>query len=527
DEIPNRDFILKWTPAGNGVTEGLITDSEGSFCLTVLPPRGDVEQYAAPREVDFVIDQSGSQEGYPLAKSKELTLAMIDKLRPDDVFNIVTFTTSVNKLWPEPVPNTPERVNEAKQFVRGLTAGGGTDLLPPLKETMSAPANDGRTKIVVFNSDGYVGDDFNVLAMVHKNQANARLFTFGIGDSVNRFLIDQMSAEGRGDSEIVTLASDADPAVARFLKRTQTPILTDVTVTATGTVHDLTPNPVPDLFADRPLLIFGRYDKSGAATVTIGGRLNGQPWSRTIDIDFPATENSGDGVTKVWARRMLDDMVRQDWIAATRTVTRGQEPTTDDSRYADFALKYGIMSQWTSFVAVEKRVVNIGGVQRTVRVPVEMAEGVSYDGVFGRAGTGLVISNSQNGPTVTIHGKQGTTTGGGGGTTGGGGFGGGGAAVQYNRAQAVDRLKAPSDKSAHPELKIHKDLRDKKKGTFEVQILLHDLPEEWDKALKDAGLEIADSDKGLKVVFGTVEAKHLMDLAKLDFVDQILPLDGS
>lgn len=514
DEIPNRDFILKWKPAGAGVTEGLLThavDGDGTFCLTLIPPRADVEKYATPREVVFVMDQSGSQSGFPLEKSKELTLAMIDKLRPSDRFNVVTFTTGVNTLWPEAMPNTAERVREAKQFVQGLQAGGGTNFIPPLNATLASKPVDGRLKLIVFNTDGYVGDDFDILQLVQTHRLNARLFTFGIGNSVNRFLIDGMSQEGRGGSEIVALASDVDACIERFLRRTQTPVLTDVQIqTEGGNISDVTPEVAPDLFADSPLVIFGRYNKPGPAKITIGGNLGGQAWSRTIDINLPANGEGSDGITKVWARKRLDDMVRRDWMVAAQSTRNGKQVTRDIEPFVQFALDNGIMSQWTSFVAVEKRVVNIGGKVRTIAVPVEMADGVMYgDMVDGRMRSNFA-------------GVQGG---------GGGGFGGASVAANsppvttgaaYKSAEAT-HYADKALKDANPELKINKDLKGKK-GELEVMILVRDWPEDWKKQLEAAGLKVEGNEKDLKAVFGKLDAKMLEAIAKLTFVDEIRPL---
>ncbi|MCH8979957.1 MAG: VWA domain-containing protein [Armatimonadetes bacterium] len=534
DEIPNRDFILRWSPAGDGLQESFLThasDGQGTFCLTILPPKIVTDQYVSPREVIFVMDESGSQQGFPIEKSKELTIAMIDRLRPDDTFNVLTFRTGVNFLWPQSMPSTTERIREAKQFVSGLTGRGGTNFIPPLNATISKPPTDGRLKLVVFNSDGYVGDDFEILSLVKKYSRNARLFTFGIGNSVNRFLIDGMSAEGRGASEIVTLATDVGPAIERFIQRTQSPVLIDVQVRVEGgDVYDLTPEAVPDMFSHGPLVVFGRYSSPGPAKIMVAGWLNGKPWTRTIDVVLPVEGDSGDGITKVWARRRLDDMVREDWMAAAASV-RASTSTDRDSYESDpepmirFALEHGIMSQWTSFVAVEKRVVNIGGKLRTVRVPVEMAEGVSYEGVFGRSQIDGALS-------YLLGQGRGSSTSLSRGSRGGGGAGvaaiSGGAIQRNIRIRHADPtlmrdiLTGAADASI---LKIHKDLRNKKEGKLEVQVMVKEWPDYWKKMLEGAGLKIEDSVEGLKVVFGTIDAKMLEALAKLEFVTEIRPID--
>jgi Ca-activated chloride channel family protein len=530
-EIPNRDFILKWTPAGSGVQEGLIAH-DGTFCLTIVPPRADVERFAAPREVVFVMDQSGSQSGFPIEKSKELTIAMIDKLRPDDRFNVVTFTTGVNHLWPESMANTPDRVREAKQFVQGLQAGGGTNFLPPLTATMTSKPLDGRLKLIVFNTDGYVGDDFDILQLVQSQRLNARLFTFGIGNSVNRFLIDGMSYEGRGASEIVTLADDVSPAIARFLRRTQTPVLTDVRLDFEGgSVRDVTPSVVPDLFSDSPLVVFGKYDRSGPAKVTVSGSIAGEPWTRTIDVVFPAEGNGSKGIEKMWARRKLDDMVREDFYAGSAKRRLNEFHEANTQRYEQFAIANGIMSQWTSFVAVEKRVVNIGGRQRTVRVPIEMADGVSYEGIFGATDASKAQFRNYATGNLSLSRTRGGAA--------GGGFGGGGAAasggVLFGYPDGLYRPARPMSKeelevyktqlAQAPETKLDAKLKDVRTGTLELTVIVFDWPEDWKKQLEALGFVVADSDAHLKVVFGTVDARKLLELAKLKFVLSIRPIE--
>ncbi|MCH7905300.1 MAG: VWA domain-containing protein [Armatimonadetes bacterium] len=538
DEIPNRDFILNWRPGGDGLQESFLTHAtggHGSFCLTILPPRHVTAQQIQPREVIFVIDQSGSQSGFPLEKSKELTLAMIDTLRPEDRFNVVTFTTGVDTLWPEPVPNNRERVNEAKQFIQGLVADGGTDFIPALTATIKSPPRDGRLRLIVFNTDGYVGDDFAILNLIKENRDNARLFTFGIGNSVNRFLIDGMSAEGRGGSEIVTLGTDVGPTIDRFIQRTQSPILTDVHIQVEGgRVHDLTPELVPDLFSYGPLVVFGRYEKPGPAKITIVGKLGGKPWTRTIDVNFPIAGDSGSGITTVWARKKLDDMMREDWMAGRRSLGGDDtyEPRTE--AMIRHALKFGIMSQWTSFVAVEKRVINIGGKQRTVRVPVEMADGVSMGGTFDdglRLTMGAPAMYGAQGVTGTNWQYQRGTVTAGARRSQFRRSGGGGVATRKSSlsGKAMFGLEL-SDLDMEtglprPEFKIHKDIRDKKSGKIEVQVLVSEWPEDWKKLLKEAGFKLEDSDEGLKVVFGTIDAKMLLELAKLEFVTEIRPLE--
>jgi Ca-activated chloride channel family protein len=181
-----------------------------------------------------------------------------------------------------------------------------------------------------------------------------------------------------------------------------------------------------------------------------------------------------------------------------------------------FALQHGIMSQWTSFVAVEKRVVNIGGKMRTVAVPVEMADGVSYEGVMGGSVFAGVRPGTFNRNNQAISGGFGGG-GAGGGATKSGTTGGGNLAGSY-ADQGLD-LRVST-----PEAKIHKSLKGKT-GKLEVMILVQSWPEDWKKKLEEAGLKVEGEEKDLKVLFGTLDAKALIEIAKLDFVTEIKPIE--
>ncbi|HTQ10611.1 MAG TPA: VIT and VWA domain-containing protein [Fimbriimonadaceae bacterium] len=418
DEIPNRDFILHYRTATDSVQSAFLAKYDpvkgGFFSLILLPPKAPAAQQIANRELIFVIDQTGSQTGFPIAKSKELTLKLMDTMRPGDTFNVIGFTTGVNPLWKTSRANTPENRSEAADFVQGLDAGGGTDIRNAMEFAYSTPPNPGRLRLFIFNSDGYVGDEAEILQTVRKLHGDSRLFTFGIGNSVNRYLIDAMSEEGKGDSEIVTLDSDSDKAVARFVERTQSPILLNVSAKFEGVdVSDVLPSEIPDVFGSKPIVLYGRYGTPGEGKLTISGKMAGRPWSQTIDLLFPGDKPGGESIPTIWARRMIDKLER-DYALGTRTAPN---PAEGQTKITDLALEFGIMSQYTSFVAVEQRVINIGGQERTVHVPVDMASGVSYEGV----GLGGPANLAQSTASFSVAGKN---AGIGGGGFGGGGYGG-------------------------------------------------------------------------------------------------------
>ena len=360
-------------------------------------------------------------------------------------------------------------------------------------------------------------------AIQKHNGKGARIFTFGVGNSVNRFLIDAMSRVGKGDSEVVTLGENADAAVARFLNRTQTPILTNVGAKFEGVaVQDVLPATIPDVFDQKPVVLYGRYSSPGTGTVTITGQLGSKVWTKSVALNFAGGSDAG-ALPSLWARQKIEELTGESYLATTHGASNG-------NRFAEAitetALEFGVMSQYTSFVAVEPKVINVGGKQRLIHVPVEMADGVSYSAIdtdSGNATPHLRQIKAQAQGTLAMP----VVTGGGKGA-GAGGFGGGGGGgftlgTNFNIANAKskdmpEQLRAAID----PETKIAKSLK-AAKGKVEIQIWLFSITDQLVKALAKAGFHLDTRDERLKMVFGTCDAA-LKEIAKMPEVERIEPL---
>lgn len=541
-EIPNRDFILRYGVATDSVQSAFVSHytpgKGGEFALIVMPPKRPAPAQISPREIIFVLDRSGSQTGFPLAKSKELTYKLMNTLRPGDTFNVISFGMDCRTLWPQAQPYSRTTADEARAFIDPIQAGGGTNVEAGITAALRAPNDSERTRIVLLNTDGFIGNEYQVIKAIHDGRGTARVFTFGIGNSVNRYAIDAFAAEGKGAAEYVTLAERADGAVERLTKRLETPVLTNVSASFSGTeVEDVTPSNLPDLFDETPIVILGHYLNPGRATVVLRGEIAGRPWSKSLELNLSGRAEAP-CVPTLWARKRVEELER---VKAEDGLSGVQPDPSVDRKILDVALRYGIASSQTSFVAVEPRVVNIGGHPLTVRVPVEMASGVSYQGIS----PAQLFQQS-----IQIRGSFGA----GGGS---GGFGGGGLVGGQGLTPAAPALKSPisthvqsitatsgtTGRSASggsirpptlggspqpavdPATKISKKLRSLT-GKLTVQICVHRLDDAVIKALKDAGVTIDDKDKTLKVVFGTVDAKDLLKVAKLDDVERIDPLAG-
>ena len=381
--IPNKDFILKYEVAGAKLTDAVLAhkdDRGGFFTLILQPPDRVPVEDVAPRELVFVLDTSGSMSGFPLDKAKETMNLAFEALRPDDTFNLITFAGDTSILFPEPVKATPASLAKARAFLESREGGGGTEMMQAIRTALDPSDKQDHIRIVCFMTDGYVGNDLEIVSEVQKHP-NARVFSFGVGDSVNRFLLDRMAVEGRGEVEYVTLRDDGSAAARRFHERVQSPLFTDISIDWNGLqVSDVGPTRIPDVFSAKPTVITGRYDHAWKGTIRISGKTGGREIVREVVLDLPEREEKHDVLASLWARRRIEDLMREDYAGAQN----GTQRTDVADEITKIGLDYSLMTNYTSFVAVEQMVVNEGGQVRHIDVPVEIPEGVSYDGVFGK-----------------------------------------------------------------------------------------------------------------------------------------------
>ncbi len=386
-ELPNRDFVLRFAVASDDLQSTALAHrggtGDGYLALVLLPPKRTTAETAAPKELVFVIDRSGSQMGAPLDKAKETMRWIIDHLNPRDTFQIVDFGNTANVLFERAVRVTAETKRRARAHIDGLEANGGTMMAEAVQRVAAEPADEHRLRIVTFMTDGYVGNDFEVLDVVRKTRGTSRWFPFGTGNSVNRYLIEGMARAGGGEPEIVLLADAGEAVARRFYERIASPVLTDVRVDFEGLdVVDAEPQALADVWAERPLVIHARYRRAGRGTAVLRGFREGRPYEQRLAVTLPERDEAHAAIASMWARARVDALMDEDLDA----VQRGELPAERREQIVQLALAHRIMTQFTSFVAVEERVINEGGRQRTVTVPVEMPDGVRHEGVFGGPG---------------------------------------------------------------------------------------------------------------------------------------------
>jgi Ca-activated chloride channel homolog len=376
--IPNQDFVLKYEVAGKNIQDALLahrSEQGGYFSLMLQPPDRIVTEDVTPKELVFVLDTSGSMGGFPIEKAKESMKLALDGLYPGDTFNLITFAGDTRILFPGPVPATPANLRKAQAFLAASEGSGGTEMMKAIKASLDASDSQDHVRIVCFMTDGYVGNDMEIIAEVQKHP-NARVFAFGIGSSVNRFLLDKMAEQGRGEVEYVALNDDGSAAAQRFHERVRNPLLTDISVDWNGLpVSDVYPQRIPDLFGSKPVVLTGRYTAAGHGVIRLKGKMAGREFVRELAVDLPESETQHNVLASLWARARIDDLMGHDYNG----MQRGEMKPELREAITSLGLEYRLLTQFTSFVAVEEMIVTDGGQPRRIDVPVDVPAGLNRD----------------------------------------------------------------------------------------------------------------------------------------------------
>ncbi|MGB1539330.1 MAG: VIT and vWA domain-containing protein, partial [Rickettsiales bacterium] len=274
--IDNRDFVLCYQLAGENTAAGMLTaknERGGYFSLMIEPPAMPDNAEITAREMVFVLDTSGSMSGEPISASKLFMKHAVQHLRPKDYFRIIRFSDSATEYTESPVPATPENVMNGLAYVNSLTANGGTNAMSSIDQAFLVPPHPGTLRIVVFLTDGYIGNESSILEEIHRKIGKARIYAFGIGTSVNRYLLSEMGRAGRGFARFIDPTEDTEDVAIELANKLESPVLTDIAIEWDGILAGhVTPAVIPDLFAGDSIRVQGRFEGSGEHTIKVHGR---------------------------------------------------------------------------------------------------------------------------------------------------------------------------------------------------------------------------------------------------------------
>lgn len=378
----NRDFVLEWRSASADPTLGLFTQhtANGDYVMASVTPPADTSGLPTPpREMVFVIDNSGSMGGESMDEAKASLLHALGTLRPQDHFNVIRFDDTMTRLFDHSVAATPDQVDLARRFAGSLEAQGGTEMLPALKAALADAATGGGDdpsilRQIVFLTDGEISNEREMVAAIGADGGRSHVFMVGIGSAPNDYLMERMSTTGGGIYTHIGAPGEVAAKMMPLLDVLSHPAVRNLSVRVEGGTLDLSPSRLPDVYAGRPLVLVGRTDQL-AGTLTVSGTIGGKPWERRVDL---AGALPSPAVEKLWARSRISD------VEADRALGK-LEDAQADAEVERIGMESAIVTSRTSLVAVDETPSRPAGARLTrEELPINLPAGWDFDGLFGR-----------------------------------------------------------------------------------------------------------------------------------------------
>lgn len=379
--IDNSDFVMHYILAGETTQAGAMVhrDERGNFLSLLLePPEIPAAREVTPREMVFLLDTSGSMSGEPLEGSKIFMRKALKKLKPGDYFRIIRFSDTASEYAAEPQPATKANIRDGIRFVNNLTADGGTEMIRGLDQALDVPPKEKRLRIVVFLTDGYVGNEAEILERTSRKLKDARIYAFGVGTSVNRYLLSEMATIGRGFARYIDPTENTKDVARDLARRLEAPILTDISIDwGSLEVKDVTPSKIPDLFAGDSLRVQGKFSGIGAHTINIQGKVNGTPATFPVVINADANTKNSEAIALTWARSQIEDLTRAYDVPYYMQASQ-DELRAIEEKVTRLGLDFSLLTRWTSFVAVSEKIVNKNPDEAVdTQVPLPIVKGVT------------------------------------------------------------------------------------------------------------------------------------------------------
>lgn len=345
DTAMDRDFLLSWkaTPVDRPRPALYMQESGGEhFGLLVVTPPHAAAIEPRSREMIFVIDTSGSMAGESIRSAKSALLHGLDKLQVVDAFNIIQFNDKARPLYTSPQRANPERIANARRFIKRLEADGGTQMREALELALKNQ-NKNFLRQIIFITDGSVGNEPELLHFIHSRLDSARLFTVGIGAAPNSFFMRKSAEFGRGSFRFIADSGKAEQAMTTLFDSLQFPVVTGVSLQGDGSDTVFYPQPVPDLYSGQPLVLAVKLTDNTKRLI-VKGKLNGADWQQELDVDKALT--GSEGITSLWARRRIENLMNEQWTSGDEKLHLNE--------IINLSIRHSVLSKYTAFLAVEK-----------------------------------------------------------------------------------------------------------------------------------------------------------------------------
>jgi len=343
------DVIFRYKLAGEKIDGGMLLyehEDEKFFMMTMQPPERPKVDEIPPRDYLFVVDVSGSMNGFPIDISKDLMKDLLYNLRPIDRFNVLLFASGFGKFSEKMVPVSDKQISSAMMFIDNEPGSGGTELLPALKEALRMIDDNGRSTTVVIATDGLVTVEKQAMDLIQENLHKANFFPFGIGTSINRYLLEALAHVGHSEPLIATDRAEARKIAKEFREMISSPVLTNVKLDFDGLdVYDLVPKSIPDLFADKPIVVYGKYKGSPKGNVKVTGINGNGKYEQTVAVNSAPVSDDNRALRYLWARQNVKVLSDYNRFSADEGTKK---------QIVDLGLKYNLLTEFTSFVGVDE-----------------------------------------------------------------------------------------------------------------------------------------------------------------------------
>lgn len=379
EEWADRDFELIWRASPGPVPDAALfyekVNGDSYLLAMINPPEMNTDRPVKPRDVVFVIDNSGSMSGQSMRQAKQGLLYALSRLKPRDRFNIIRFDDTMDQLFSTAVAANAANLAAGGGFVGALEANGGTEMLSALQAALmdETPDDTSRLRQVIFLTDGAIGNESQLFQAIQAGLGRSRIFTIGIGSAPNSFFMSRAAVYGRGSFTHIGQASQVQARMAELTRKLEQPAMTDLKAAwPPGSTPESWPNPLPDLYAGEPIVLSARMDALQGQILLTGDR-DGQPWSLRLDV---SQARQGQGIARLWARRKI--------MALEGLRSQSVDRKAHDTRVLDVALKYSLVSRLTSLVAVEVSPSRPQGAELTsTDVLLNLPQGWNFEKVFG------------------------------------------------------------------------------------------------------------------------------------------------
>ena len=376
----DRDFELTWKPAAEkapsvGLFREHVGDSDYLLAFVTPPSVEQAERKPLPREMVFVIDNSGSMGGTSITQAKASLIYGLSRLQPGDRFNVIRFDHTMDVLFSDSVPADPAHIAQATSFVNALQASGGTEMVPAMRAALTDTTHDdaGTLRQVVFLTDGEIGNEQQLFETITAMRGRSRVFMVGIGSAPNTYLMTRAAELGRGAYTHIGSVDQVEERMRGLFAKLENPAVTGLAVKFSNATSDIAPSVLPDLYRDEPLVLAAKLDKL-SGSVEIKGRIGDRPWSVTLPL---ANAAEGKGLSKLWARRKISD-------AEVARTTRQVSPEEADKTILALALQHQLVTRLTSLVAVDQTPSRPEGTPlKLTDLPLNLPAGWDFEKVFG------------------------------------------------------------------------------------------------------------------------------------------------